>query len=945
MNRVGVKRRGVWAVDRIVSTVRLSLVALILGVFVCAGFGGDLIGDDQGVRRYGLRNGVEVVVVAGEPGALGHADDVQLWLILDAGLMDETAGTRGVAQVCASMARHGVDGFDTDAIAEMLTTEEERARAPKRALGVQVILDHTIFTGHAPVGDTGAMERVLSYYAAVLEPGAWGADEAVFEDARAWVGERVSEAMSAEMVARQRWMGRLLGDGVLGSSLVLPELAEIDGLTIADASGFAERGYHAGRATILVVGDVSGVDLDTMIAGALGRVASRTDEVARPDAADGLGGDRMIFEQEPGWDQHQAVLVWASVIDGVECTHDGLRSYVIDRVAEELIRRRVERLGIAELGGESEIQVDRFELGGRVALMQWVIQRDGVGDQEWEESIAFLVRESERLAQHGAGREEIVQARGGLLAGWHRDAEAWRTMGTRERARDYLWLTISDRRIIGAARWDEIATGLMSEIRDEEINEAVRRLADPGSARVLVSRGGERNGAMEKEVALGELVGSIEQAEIVALDDGWMRSLGGDLLDERRSSGGPGRVTQHGGSGTWGGTLENGVRVWARNVGADDRVEMSVMVWGAMIRDGSMSEAEIDAAMLAWERPSTEERDAGWLAVYEENHGIEVRARRVVGGVRLSVECSIDTTDEALALVYTLLDRPMIDPGAFERWASRDAVAFGDSDPLDRALAELYMPGLLKGRGEAISYDSAQRGLTRLVQNAQIEIGIAGAFDPAGMLEQACGYFGMLSQRGGDVPVVISAEPNRFGNERRVRVFGDEAALVFGVRGGSMEDLETLRAIILAGMVLDEQLGDEAERLGLSRDAFDAQVGMSDALGDRWALLVSINANDAIAHEQRVREMVQQVAIDSVGMDELSRAQDRLVGSIDRYFDRPGYWSTRLSTLGAQGRTVEELWSIREGYRSVGSDQATRALREAIEQGDWFRIEIEPKNK
>ena len=947
------KRREGSAVERSVKSSLLSLMIAVLAVAACAGVAADQIEDDQGVRRYGLRNGLEVVVVPTHEETMRHSigaseDALQMWLILDAGMIDETDQTRGIAQICAAMSSQSVKGFDEETITAILTTQNEQAQDPKRTQGVQVILAQTIFSGHAPVGDADAMERVLKYYATVLDPDAWdAAREAGFERSQARLRERVEQMLDPMMRARQRWMERLLGHGTLGTRLDVPEPEEIDNLRLEDAIQFAHDTYRANRATLLIVGDVAGVDLDAMVTATMGQCPAGA-QIERASTADGLGGESVIFEQEPGWDQHQAVLVWAEKTNKTPDTKDSLRAYVIDRVAEELIRRRIERLGIAQLGRDSEIAVDRFELGGRVKLMQWVVEREGTDPDTWHDSIGLLLSERERLARHGAQREEVVQARAGLLAGWHRDAEEWRTMGSRVRAQDYLWLLISERKIISPGRWDEVATELMSTIRDEEIVEAIRQLVKPDSLRVLVSSGGKSDQARAMQDELESFTRSMRSKQIGALDPDWMRSLGGDLLDDQRATSGPMQITQHPASGTWGGTLDNGVRIWTRPTGTSTRAELSVMLWGPMFADGSLSAAEIDAAMLAWITPSTEQRDAGWLAVYQETHGLDVQARRTVGGVRLTIEADADALGSALELMYVMLDRPMIDVEVFGRWAAEPSIQYGDDDPLDRALAQLYHPELLQRDDQRVTIDIAQRALARIVHNARIEVGIAGAIDPAAALEQASGMLGMLSPREplseqSQTDKQTDGRRSQFRNQRETRVHGENQALLLGARGGSMGDLANLRATILAVMVLDQHLEREANQIGLPEEDLDAQVFMSEALGNQWAMMIRIGSDDPTIHEERAREIMHQLSIDGIDAEELAAVQDRLVASIDRYFDRPGYWSSRLSTLGVHGRTVDDLWNIRDGYRAVTAEQASKALQDTIERGDWFRVLIEPE--
>lgn len=938
MNRVGVKRNGEWSVHRFVMVRVLSLMLMVCGIFVCAGYAGDRIEDDPGVRRYGLENGVEVIVIPNDRGGVSlskEEGELQIWLVLDAGMVDERDDERGGMQICAELIRQGIAGVDAQRVSEMILSQGERERDPKGSQGVQVLLDHTVIRGRVPTRDEESAGALLGYYAMVLDPSGWGRDEDAIESAKEWFLGRVEQVMSAPMRARQRWLTRVLGDGTLGTRLDLPEIEEIDALDADRVSALATRVIHPSNATVLVVGDVEGLNLDRLIADSIGVLPPR-EGADRVDVSAGLGGDPIVCEQEPDWDQHQAVLIWKGIVEGEQ---DDLRRYIIERAAEEVIRRRIERLGIAALGKDAEIAVDRFELGSTVELMQWVVQRDGTDDASWNESIGLLISEGERLHRHGAGTDEIVQARGALLAGWHRDAVEWGSLSDRERARDYVWLTMSDRRMISPVRWDEIATDIMSTIRVDEIDEAIREMTDTRGASVLVSRGGDRDKSQHMLTGLTRHVQAQREQELDALDERWMESLGGDVVDERRSSAGPSRITQHPESGTWGATLGNRIRVWARGMDADDRVSVSAMIWGDLFVDGSLSEAEIEAAMLAWEKASTEYRDAGWIAVFQEEHGINVRARRVVGGVRLTIDAPAGSSDRALELMYALLDRPMIDADAFGRWEKQQPTRLGDQDPLDRAFAMMYHPELLKRESELVSQDQAQRVLTRIVQEARIEIGIAGEIDPASTIEHASGLMGMLSERAapGSSDIAVPARPMR-----EVRLGGEDRMIALGVRGGSLDDLDALRSMILASEVLDQRLRAWASTLGDDDVRVRADVAMSDGLGDQWALIVSIRGDDPEAHEAQIREMVVQNAIDGIDPDALREVQDELVASIDTYFGQAWYWSTRLSGLGMNDRSVDDAWGVRDGYRSVDAGNATRVYQDAIERGDWFRIEIEP---
>ncbi|MEZ6165090.1 MAG: insulinase family protein [Phycisphaerales bacterium] len=953
-------RRVAWSVDvfvgdRVLSSVLVrgsSLVCLAVLVF-CAAMarGGDRVPDDDGVRRYGLRNGLEVVLVPSEveSRAEGNGDQLQLWLMVRGGTIEERDEERGVASLVSMVIRRGIGGLDESTLDEMLVGEDVVEPEAKRSRGAYVMLDQAFYTGQAPTSDAERIGELLAYYTRVLDPEAWALSDEGVEDGRGAMRAMVEGALESEpgLRSRQRWMPRLLGEGPMGTRLDMPELTEIDRLSRDQVMAFAQRTYSASRATLLVVGDTRGVDLERLIAGTLGSLPQR-EPGELLDAHDGLGGEQVVFEQEPGWDQHIVALLWAGELRGYgavggEVDEQSLRARLIDRVGDEVVSQRIERLGPSRLG-ECEISFDRFEIARRVRAWQCVVQRDGVRDADWRESLSVIVSECDRLAREGAVREEIVQARGAMLAGWHRDAEEWRSASSRDRARDVHWMLLSGLPIMNPERWDRIGTRLMSTISDDEINASVRSMLDVADAKVLVTRGGESSeaGVQEREIAAHR--DRLLASPLAQIDEHWMRTLGGDVLDAGRRPGRVEKLTQHAPSGTWGATLSSGVNLWARPVGEDDRVELCAMLWGSMFRDGSLSEAEIDAAMLAWRKPSSESRDAGWLAVFLETHGIRVRAERVMGGVQLVLRTDRSQIDAAMELMTLLLDRPMIDPDAFAEWSSKAQVRWGDEDPLDLALAHLFCEAMVPDEQE-LSINDAQRVLARIVHGAQIDIGIAGAVNAPEVIERGGELLGSLSQR--DREKAGGCEPRRVsaGGECTLKLDGDRRGLVVGMRGDGMDDLDRLRAIVVASMVLDDRIEKLAERRGVEGTRMVAQVVMSEALGDRWALIVRTRGDANELCEQIIDDAMRELDREGIRENELEQVKNELVDSIDRVFDSPRYWSVRMSMLGQQGRGVETLWSIRDGYAGVDAHEASEALRSALGSPDRFRVIFESPSR
>lgn len=929
-------------------------------LIACAGLlrAGEPIGDQDGVRRFGLSSGLEVVVVpSGNPVRERADTDAQLhaWLVVRAGTMDERDGERGAATIAERLARSAVGALDKETIDALLVGPGEKD-AWAYARGSVVMLDQTVFMGRVSVGERDALRSLLGYYASVLTPSGWTLDGDAVDAARAQAIAKFGAMMGPRLRARQQWLPELLGDTGLGEAAKLPEddaLAALD----RDALGaFIARGYRASRATLIVVGDVGGMEIDALVADALGGL-ERKDRGGVRDLRGKLSdpshrGARTVIGTDPELDGHQVAAVWVRERDGaclepwgVCASHfdeSAMRDMVRSRLTLELIRHRLERLLVASLGSDVKVSVDAFELAGQIELLQCVVEEKNGLPEHWSRAIEPLLRESQRLALGRVGSEEIARARGALLARWHREADAWVSKNNDERVWLVHWLVTSGRPVMDATIWDRRATRIMGEISDAGVNRALRERLAPDEARVLAVTLGDPQSAHPKHEEVRRISRGVRAATIEPIGPDWMRTLGGPLLDNDRFDAPIEQISQHAPSGTWGATLGNGVRIWARHAAdeRDGRIVLSAMLWGAMFSDGSLREDEIEAALLAWNTPSSEPRDAGWIAVFCESRGIEVQARRVVGGVRLQISAPSTEQEPALQLLYLLLDRPVIDAGAFDRWVASTRYRRG-TDPIEHALATLYNPamagaiGLAEKNAAPVALDDAQRALTRIIRNANIGVGIAGSIDAPTIIETGGRMLGELAAR---VPSPVhSPDIEQRALKPRVRelkIEARETVQISGVLGGSQQDLRTLRATILAAMVLEERAGAVARERDMDIKGLDAQVAFSDALGDRWALLLSARGEDAQPALALLHKAGEQLMDSGIDAQELDRIKADLVQSIGRYFRSPRYWSTRLSTVGIHGRSVEDLWTIRDGYASIDAETATQALRETLGRGE-----------
>ncbi len=969
---------GVWSCFVDLGQIRNILMIGVLGLVAAWAWGVDsdeIIGDQDGVVRVELSNGLEVVVVPMGQGSDGQGDggdgrggddDVQVWLIVRAGSMYERDQERGAAMVIQRAIVAGTVRFSGDEIAEILHASD---LGSGHQAGWFVGFDHGAYMGQVDRGDGQAFERVLALFGEVLDGASLVLDEKRVQQIIAELVEEIEDESSPQMRSRARWLPKLMKGTLFGDRLPRARVEVLRKLKARQVRGFGERLYHPGQALVLVVGDVDAQAIVQQVDQVLGAIARGQRDVMVDGRIKIDVSMRAVFDDEPRLEKHQGAMIWfRDRDDGVEDRwSDRAKRYrlsdareaVIDRVAGEIVRYRLGRQGVEAFGGHGEVGVDQVDLFGQVDLVQIGIESS---QGQWEDSIRFLVRQCDRLARDGATSEEVRRARRSLLSRWHRDADDWVGLSNRDRMGLMHWLVTTGRPMIDMVHWDRLATELMSGIRDEEIQQAVRELVDPRRAcyvALVPERGsggapgegiGQAQGAGDDADGVIKVVTQAMSSVLEPIDPRWMEQLADSLLDAQPDGGEVEEVSQHGASGVWSAKLDNGVQILARSVGGgrdDDRVYLTATLWGMVFGDGGFDDDEVLAGLIAWREPATESRGGRAILAYLGEHGIEVAAKQGDGYVQLRVDAPVESFGQAMELMFVLLDRPMIEHASFGRWQIEcDQVGV---DPLDEAIDALYgdMPRDRVGN-EGVSLDRAQRVLTQIVRNARIDIAIAGAIDASTAIEKGAELFGALIDRSdGEAGAGVGLVDVQAGGPRRERVIRvendrkQEHGIAIGYVGEAGQDLRSLRSQILAAMVLSERMKQQGQVSGFD-GLFRANIWTSDVLVDRAFLLVRVWCEEEVFEQAQrvVDETIEAMVRQGIGDDELARAKGRVDALIGRYFDTPRYWSVRMSMLGFHGRRVDDLWRIRQGYREIDAPYATRVFGALIEGNDRFRIEI-----
>ncbi|MDF1808907.1 MAG: insulinase family protein [Phycisphaerales bacterium] len=936
-----------------------------------------IVGDQEGTQRIGLSNGIELIVVDSQS-AFGNRivrkdeienDPVQVWLLVRAGSLYEDQNSRGAAGVIEQIIRNGTEHFSRDGIEQILSDGSNGYGIHE---GSFTSFDQTVFMASVNWEADDEINSVFMLFRDILD---MGFDE--IDDARVREGIDQTNAEYEQMCLsnpkiQQEWLPYWMEGTPFGERLPMVSSDQREQLDFDQIRRFGDLFYQPSQAVILVVGDVDSEEVRSKAASLVGSLA-RGKQEKYIDGRSGIDvSHRGVIDSNPDFESQEAAAVWIvdrddsmeyrvndpwSVRAGAY-TYEELRELVVERVAGEIVRYRLERFAASNLGSGVSLRLDQVDLWGQLKLMQIGIddeEGENTSVHEWTRWVRFLVQESDRLHRDGATESEIARARRAVLSRWHRDADEWAKTTNREHMGLIHWLVTTGRPIIGMERWDRLATELMVGVRDDEIDQVLRGLVDPQDASFIAL---SKEDSIEKHTHLDEKI-RWRSSEVLAVVDAamqdhlepirqdWMEDLVGSMNEGVEFCGEVSEISEYPEPGVWEATLSNGVRVLTRKVQDEDNgVYITATIWGDVLLEHIEFEEELRGAMVAWETPTTESRGHMSVLSFMNEHGIDFEVKQEVGSVQLRVQTSIDSYDEAMDLLYGLLNRPMIDESAFVQW--QETCCDSEWDVIDQALTKLYpTSSLLRSistdriEGE-FGLEDAQRVLTQIVRNGQIDIGIAGVIPGDELLERASNVFGTLDDRDRKINAK-NLDPVLHNGVTSVRVIEIETteAKDVGVVVGSLAEpglgLSELRARILASMIFNQRIREANEGLRVS-----SQVAISSAVPDRSLFLVRVwcDEHDIDQGVEIVEEMMGVLSRDGVTEEELKQVQDRIHALISKYFDTGEYWSMRMSALASLERDVDDLWKIREGYRELRVQDIHREINAMLDERDRYRVEI-----
>ncbi len=940
-----------------------------------------VIGDQPGTQRTVLANGLEIVVIS-EPGILeaNQPHQAQAWLVVRSGSLFETDNQRGAALVLEMLIRQGTLNHSPKQINEILIADLDwDLKSPGSFVG----FDHAAYLASMDVQDQRAFEQAFGFFRSLLNGRSLVLTDERIAQAIDQVIVDLGDEQDAELRARRRWLPRLMAGMPFGDRMPAPEASTLATLSPKHVREFAKEYYRSAQATLIVVGDFKPAPMmDRLIEEMEGLQDHHPPAIADGRCKQDPSG-RTVLGADPDIEETQAALIWfRDREDSVssarftetwntragEYRHNQIRSTIRERVAGEVIRYRLGRQFHRLLGHDMDMSVDQVDLWGQVDLLQIVIARK---DPNWEEALDAIIRECDRLFVFGVSDEEVKRARRALLSRWHRDAQEWDAFELTQRMGLYHWLITTGRPVIDITLWDQYATAMMSQITDREIEDSIQELIDPRLATyvAIIPQTPSQTPGHTKSKVGDAMIQQVVQGSLSTaaspIDPKWFESSQGSLLDKLPASSASANdanelikaISQHPASGVWQATLSNGIKLWAmqnpQRAQSQDpmRIYCTATISGQVIDELVGDDVILQAAIAAWNVPATELRSRDSIEAYINEYGINIQATLGVGYSQLQIDAPLNASTQAIELMYTLLDRPMIEQDTFDDWQTK--MAQEQTSPLEQGIRKLYRQGQSPMQASEVSLDDAQRVLARICRFGEIDIAIIGSNDGASLIEETSPYFGMLT-RSSIQPTSSQIEQQKQSQgspsitpeciARSIQLIAkqdQDSGVIVGFLADTQNDLEHTRALVLASMVFDQLLDEQAKALAFVGQVH-SQVAFTDLLEGQSILFIRADCSNAQAQDakQLIETTIESILVDGISEDQLNAVRNKVLVSVDLFFGYPRFWSHRLSVLTANDLEIDDIWGMRQGYESITLDQINDMLNKLFLGNDQFTIEV-----
>ncbi|MBZ0172154.1 MAG: insulinase family protein, partial [Phycisphaerales bacterium] len=482
----------------------------------------------------------------------------------------------------------------------------------------------------------------------------------------------------------------------------------------------------------------------------------------------------------------------------------------------------------------------------------------------------------------------------------------------------------------------ELARILIGTIRPSEVSGEFAELFDTSRATFLLTLPSGPGVPVEGDVLAMASVYADRMPEPDVED-----VLAESLMEGVPAAGEIVELSGHPDTDVWTAVLDNGVIVHHRRMSQRENfVDVRITLLGGTIEEDGRNRGVTMAAAQAFSRPATSTLTGKQIRQLMAGTKIQAGGAAQDDFVQLNLTGSPEDLETGFQLAHRLLTDPRLETVPFEQWRTSmvQSMKAARQDPLrslQMVMGEtIYPADAVQARPvtieqlEMVNMGAAQRWLDRLIAEAPMEVAIVGDVDRERAFELARTYIGSLAERprmSADLLngfATIPAPSEDRAAEIEIETQTPAAGVIAGFFASDAADLRDTRLLQIASRTLSSRLIEkvrEQERLVYS---IQAQVVPAEAF-EGYGLMLAGSATDpanADTLADRVSEIFAEFAGGGPTDEELETAKAQIAKTLGEAFEEPSFWALQMSQLEKRGRSLDDLVTALDEYRSFTAD-------------------------
>lgn len=929
---------------------RLWLLMCLMCVAVAAGpapalaSGEEPLPTDPRLVRGTLDNGLSYIIQNHKqpPGKVG------MWIHIGTGSVNETDQQRGLAHYLEHMSFNGSENFPPGAVVPFF---ESLGMTFGRDQNAFTSFDQTTYQLYLPDAKPQTLDKGMLFFADIvsrlsLVPKEIDDERAIITNektARKSAQQRVGEFMLGKMAPGSRFSERL----PIGTDESLAKLSRPDFLD------YYNKFYTPSNATLIVVGDADPAVIEQHIKSVFGALPKK------PKAESADSGVKP-YDKSFGVVATDSELTRASVsVERVlplrppTTTTAQLREDFVEAMAAQAFNRRMQDK-ISRGGMPFERAGGGISQQGRLIRMAAANASGDFG--KWREMLTTLVTELNKAKAFGFTAREITDARRELMSSVEQAARVEDTLPDQAVLGQMNSELVAGDTMMSAEQTLAQARAMLDGITPEEVSSCFSNAFD--LSKVMFSVQLNTPGTTDAEVLkVGEEAMKIAPTR----DEEVVRA---DTLMKTPPV--PGTVTEQAEdkpSGVWSGWLSNNTRVHYRFMDErKDSVSVTISLFGGELFETQANRGISNAASIAWGEPATMKLSSVDVRSLLNGRKVRIRGRAGEDAMQMQLSGTPDDLEIGMQLAYLLLTEPKIEGPAFEQWRSRaneniDRIGKQPLQMFSKLIADVRYPegdvrqhALTHEMVNAITPAAAQAWLDRVIAQSPIEVAVVGDISKEKAIELVAKYVGSLATRERVSDQMFTKERTlEYPNgprvaEKEMETTTPQAAVMVGFYGPDKKNIGDTRAMSLASEVLSTRM------IARIREKEQLVYGIRAALqpGDSYpgfGLFFSqapCDPKNADRLKVAIDEMYADFAKNGPTEEEMVVAKKQIANTLDEQLKNPGFWSSRLETMTADGLAPQEITNAPEAYQKISAAEVKAAYDKYYKPEHMMTVVVKP---